>query len=148
MEDSPRGHVAAVDIGPLTYRSCHLYFHLLLDRDGAMPDATSYLPLNPRDYLVLFSLTAGERHGYGIVKEVEDQSDGAVRMDPSNLYRTLKRLIHQGLVQESDLRAGEADKERRRYYSITALGRDVVRAEAARLSKLTEAAAQRRLIAR
>jgi len=113
-----------------------------------MPDATSYLPLNPRDYLVLFSLTAGERHGYGIVKEVEDQSEGAVRMDPSNLYRTLKRLIQQGMVRESDPRVEEADKERRRYYSITTLGREVVRAEAARLSKLTAAAAQRRLIAR
>jgi DNA-binding PadR family transcriptional regulator len=136
------------DVGLLTYRSFHLYSHLLLDPDGAMPDAASYLPLNPRDYLVLFSLTAGERHGYGIVKEVEDQSDGAVRMDPSNLYRTLKRLIQQGMVRESDPRAEEADNERRRYYSITTLGRKVVRAEAARLSKLTAAAAQRRLIAR
>jgi len=113
-----------------------------------MSDATSHLPLNPRDYLALFSLTAGERHGYGIVKEVEEQSDGVVRMDPSNLYRTLKRLMQGGLVEESEPRVGEADDERRRYYSISKLGREVVRAEAARLSKLTAAAAARRLIAR
>jgi DNA-binding PadR family transcriptional regulator len=138
-----------VNIGPLTYRSSHLYWAVSNSNWGQlMPEVTSYLPLNPRDYLVLFSLSEGERHGYGIVKEVEEQSDGAVKMDPSNLYRTLKRLIQQGLVQESDPRTVEADDERRRYYSITTLGRKVVRAEAARLSKLTTAAAQRRLITR
>ncbi len=108
---------------------------------------TAFLPLNPRDYLVLFSLTGGTRHGYGIVREVEEQSGGVVRMDPSNLYRSLKRLIQQGLVEESEPRAPDLENERRRYYTITDLGRDVVVAEATRLSKLTEAAAARALIA-
>lgn len=111
-----------------------------------MATAQDFIPMNPRDYLVLFSLTAGERHGYGIVKEVEEQSAGVVRMDPSNLYRSLKRLIQKGLVQESEPRTQEDSEERRRYYSLTALGRDVVEAEARRLSRLTEAARARELL--
>jgi len=110
-----------------------------------MADPRHFLPLNPRDYLVLFSLTAGRRHGYGIVREVEEQSGGVVKMDPSNLYRSLKRLMQQGLVEESDALM-DADDERRRFYSITALGTQVVALEAARLGKLTEAAHDRHLI--
>lgn len=106
----------------------------------------AFIPLNPRDYLVLFSLTSGERHGYGMVKEVQEQSGGAVRMDPSNLYRALKRLIQKGLVAESDPRSGADSDERRRYYSLTPLGREVVEAEASRLSRLTDAARERQLI--
>ncbi len=105
-----------------------------------------FIPLNPRDYLLLFSLTHGERHGYGIVKEVEEQSDGVVRMDPSNLYRALKRLIQQGLVGESEPRAVTHSDERRRYYSLTPIGQDVVALEASRLGRLTDAARDRRLI--
>ena len=111
-----------------------------------MPSASDFIPLNPRDYLVLFSLTAQERHGYGIVKEVENHSAGSVRMDPSNLYRSLKRLINNGLVEESEPRSDENSDERRRFYSLTSLGRDVVSAEAHRLSRLTDAARARDLI--
>ena len=113
-----------------------------------MPTPNDFLPLNPRDYLVLFSLTAGDQHGYGIVKEVEAQSAGAVRMDPSNLYRSLKRLIKQGLVTESGLRRDDNSDERRRFYSLTPLGNDVVEAEAHRLSQLTDVARARDLIPR
>ena len=109
-------------------------------------DPTAFLPLNPRDYLVLFSLTGGTRHGYGIVREVEEQSGGVVRMDPSNLYRSLKRLIQRGLVKELEPTAPDAEDERRRYYTITGLGRAVVTEEATRLRKLSEAAAARNLI--
>jgi len=105
-----------------------------------------FIPLNPRDYLVLFSLTNGERHGYGIVKEVEEQSGGDVRMDPSNLYRSLRRLIQKGLVEESEIRPNEDSDERRRFYSLTPLGREVVELEASRLSRLTEVARGRHLI--
>lgn len=107
-----------------------------------MPSASDFIPLNPRDYLVLFSLTTEERHGYGIVKEVENHSAGSVRMDPSNLYRSLKRLINNSLVKESQ----PLSDERRRFYSLTSLGRDVVSAEAQRLSRLTDAARARDLI--
>lgn len=111
-------------------------------------DPATLLPLNPRDYLVLFVLTDGERHGYGIVKEVAAQTDRAVEIDPSNLYRSLKRLIGQGLVNESARRATGDGDERRRYYGITEFGRRVVAAEAARLSQLTEMAKNRNLITR
>ncbi len=112
----------------------------------ATTSPSDFIPLNPRDYLVLFSLTDGERHGYGIVKEVEGHSAGDVRMDPSNLYRSLKRLIQKGLVRESEIRADHDTLERRRFYSLTPLGRDVVEAEAGRLSRLTEVARDRHLI--
>jgi DNA-binding PadR family transcriptional regulator len=114
-------------------------------KEYSMVNPSHFLPLNPRDYLVLFSLTGGERHGYGIVREVEDQSDGIVKMDPSNLYRCLKRLLQQGLVEESEQRI-DSDNERRRFYTITELGTQVVALEAARLGKLTEAAHHRHLI--
>ena len=110
-----------------------------------MTKPVEFLPMNPRDYLVLLALTAGERHGYGLVKDVEEQSSGVVRMDPSNLYRSLKRLIQQTLVDESDPRE-DGDLERRRYYTITPFGREVVRAEANRLNELTNVARARRLI--
>ncbi len=112
-----------------------------------MSKALSLLPLNPREYLILFALVEGERHGYGIVKDVMAQTDGQVRMDPANLYRVIKRLIRDGLVVAAGKRpAPESDHERRRYYAITKLGHDVVAAEAARLDQLTQAARARNLI--
>ena len=110
-------------------------------------DAESLIPLNPREYLILFALAAGERHGYGIVKDVERQSSGRVRIDPANLYRAIKRMIATGLVEEAETRpTAEAGDLRRRYYRITPLGREVVKLEATRLAELTAAARSRRLI--
>ena len=110
-------------------------------------EIAAYLPLNPRDYLILFSLTAGERHGYGLIKDVESQTGGDVLLDPANLYRSMKRLIRAALVQESRRRqAPESGNERRRYYTITALGSRVVRAEATRLNHLATLARSRQLI--
>ena len=105
------------------------------------------LPLKPRDYLILFAMVEGEVHGYGILKQVADESDGGVRMDPANLYRALKRLMRQRLVDESVKRpAPDLGHERRRYYALTDLGGRVVAAEAARLQVLTEAAVTKKLI--
>lgn len=110
-------------------------------------DAKALIPLNPRDYLILFALAGGERHGYGIVKDVEHDSGGRVRIDPANLYRSIKRMMTTGLVEEAGERLStESQDERRRYYRITRLGRDVVRLEAARLAELTAAARARRLL--
>lgn len=106
------------------------------------------LPLNPRDFLILFCLaSSGEQHGYGIVKAVERQSDGTVRLDPANLYRSIKRLMRDGLVVEADRRiTPDTESERRRYYTTTGLGRRVVALEAARLARLADAARAGRLI--
>ncbi len=119
----------------------------MIEANGTM-DPEALLPLNPRDYLILFSLVTGERHGYGIVKEVERESRGKVQLDPANLYRSVKRLIRDGLVVEADRRpAAEAENERRRYYAITDFGHRVVTLEAARLAELADAARARNLIA-
>jgi DNA-binding PadR family transcriptional regulator len=110
-------------------------------------DIQTFLPLQPRDYLMLFALSAGPRHGYGLIKDVEADTVGAVTIDPANLYRSIKRLTKDGLVAEADAPAGEASEdERRRYYGITPLGRRVVTAEAARLASLTILARERNLI--
>ena len=112
-----------------------------------MRDIQSFLPLQPRDYLLLFALTERPRHGYGLIKDVEDDTAGEVTIDPANLYRSIKRLTKDGLVVQADPPAGEASEdERRRYYGITPLGRRVVTAEAARLANLTMLARERNLI--
>jgi len=109
--------------------------------------AESQIPLNPRDYLILFSLVGEERHGYGIVKQVESDSNGQVSLDPANLYRAMKRLIRDGLVEEGEDRpTPESGGQKRRYYHITDFGREVVALEAARLAALADAARAENLI--
>jgi len=107
-----------------------------------------HLPLNPRDYLILLVLSRGERHGYGIIKLAERYSGRQVRLDPANLYRALRRLDRDGLVAvaDGDDASPPSDRPARRGYVLTALGSEVVAAEAARLARLTDAARAWRLI--
>ncbi len=96
-----------------------------------------YLPLKPHWFHVLLSLADQEQHGYGIMQEVLDRTDGKVRLWPATLYGTLKRLIEDELIEESDERpAPELDDARRRYYRLTRLGRRVLAAESERLEDL------------
>lgn len=97
-----------------------------------MTDAES-LPLAPRDLLILSVLAAGEQHGYGIIKQVEDRSESKVRLDAANLYRVLRRMRRDGWVEEVD--AGDAG-DRRRTYSIAPRGRSILRREVERLERL------------
>ena len=107
-------------------------------------DPADRIPLNPRDYLILFALVDGPRHGYGILKDVER---GGVRIDPANLYRSIKRLTAEGLIEPAEAPADAGDDDRRRRYcAVTAFGREVVKLEAARLAALTTAARARRLV--
>lgn len=107
----------------------------------------SRLPVMPRDFLILLALAEGEAHGYGILKEVEEETGGGVKLDPANLYRSLKRLMKDGLVTESGRRpAADLDDERRKYYGLTELGARVVAAEAERLRTLADVALSRNLI--
>jgi DNA-binding PadR family transcriptional regulator len=100
-------------------------------------DPSEHLPLIPEDFHVLLALETGERHGYSIMKEVERATQGRVRMAASPFYRRLKRLEAWGWLAEADERpAPELDDERRRYYTLTKLGRAVLRAEAGRLVEL------------
>lgn len=110
-------------------------------------DIARHLPLKPRDFLILFALVEGECHGYGILKEVDEETGGGVRLDPANLYRVLKRMMKQGLVSESEKRpAPDLGDARRRYYTLTEFGARLVVAEAERLKKLTDVAVARNLI--
>src|SRR5205085_1150969 len=92
------------------------------------------LPLTPAVFHILLALTDHELHGYGIMQEVTTNTQGQVRMGPGTLYGTVKRIIAAGLIEESDERPDpELDDERRRYYRLTDLGRQVAIAEAKRL---------------
>jgi len=109
----------------------------------------TFLPLKPTDYQILFVLFRRELHGYAMVKAIEERTGGRVSLEPSNLYRRIRRLTGEGLVEESEERpAPELDDERRRYYGLTELGREVLAAEAQRMRELvTEAVAERLLAA-
>jgi len=97
----------------------------------------SYLPLKPHWFHVLLSLSDQDQHGYGIMQEVLDRTDGKVRLWPPTLYGTIKRLTEEDLIEESDKRPDpELDDARRRYYRLTALGRGVLAAECTRLEDL------------
>ncbi len=101
------------------------------------PRPESFLPLKPHWFHILLSLADQEQHGYGIMQEVLERTDGKVRLWPATLYGTLKRLIDAGLIEESDERpAAELDDARRRYYRLTRLGRRVLTAESERLREL------------
>ena len=109
-----------------------------MDRDRRRPEA--WLPLRPVEFHILLSLSAGERHGYGIIQEAEARGE-ANAPDVGTLYRALARMTEQGLIAPSSRRqAGDAADERRNYYRITPQGSKVARAEARRLEALTQAA--------
>lgn len=103
-----------------------------------MSHVASFLPLKPEDFQILLALAGVDRHGYAILKAIEEATQGGVVMAPSPFYRKLKRLADRGLVLESDERpAPELDDDRRRYYGLTDLGRSVLEAEALRLVELS-----------
>ena len=105
------------------------------------------LPLKPVVFQVLLSLVDGERHGYAIVQDIAERSSARLQIEPGNLYRTLRFMLDEALIEESDRRpAKEADDERRRYYRITAFGKRVASAEAARLVELVADARARNLL--
>ena len=103
----------------------------------APPTPESFLPL-PRDtFHILVSLADRDRHGYSVMKDVLERTDGALRLSPSSLYASIRRLLNNDLIEELDERPDPAqDDERRRYYRLTSLGRAVASAEARRLERL------------
>ena len=105
------------------------------------------LPLRSVDFLVLLMLARGERHGYGIMQDVQASTDDRTELEAGSLYRTIRRLAEEKLLEESARRpAVESDDERRRYYRLTPFGRRVVAAEAARLRNLVRLAEDARLL--
>jgi DNA-binding PadR family transcriptional regulator len=113
---------------------------------NARPGADGRLPLTSTVFHILLSLADRERHGYGIMQEVEAMTQGRIRMGPGTLYGAIKRLIATGLIVESDERPDpEQDDERRRYYRLTSLGRSVLGAETQRLADLVNVAHSKRI---
>jgi DNA-binding PadR family transcriptional regulator len=103
-------------------------------------------PLTPAVFHILLALSSGERHGYGIMKQVEADSQGKVSMGPGTLYGSLKRMLDAGLVRESDKRVDpEMDDQRRIYYQITGVGTQALAAELERYKRIVTLAQERKL---
>ena len=103
-----------------------------------------FLPLPAPVFHILLSLADGERHGYALKREIAKRTDGKLTLGAGALYGSINKLLVQGLIEESDERPDpHLDDERRRYYRITALGRRVAHAEAARMRELVQLATNR-----
>lgn len=110
-------------------------------------DSNAMLPLTPAVFHVLLALADGERHGYAIMQQVAQDTDGQMKMGPGTLYGTIKRLLEAKLIEETDERPDpELDDERRRYYRLTGEGQRVVRAEAQRYAAMAAVARGKKLI--
>jgi DNA-binding PadR family transcriptional regulator len=116
-------------------------------KDRAVRGVRDLLPLTPAVLHILLALANEERHGYGIMREVEGRTGGQTKLGPGTLYGSIKRMLLDGLIEESDERPDPAmDDQRRRYYRITDFGRRVAGAEAERLSGLVQTARARKLL--
>jgi DNA-binding PadR family transcriptional regulator len=113
------------------------------------PDPQPSLPLPVSEFQILLALADEERHGYAIMREVADRTNGDVQLGPGTLYGSIKRMVAGGLIEESEERPDSGlDDERRRYYRITSLGRKVAVAEARRMERLVGIARAKRLLGR
>ena len=114
------------------------YSHPVTSSD---PPPESLLPLPPATLHILMALADDDRHGYAIIQYVAERTGGAVRLGAGTLYRSIQRMLEQGLLEETAERPDpDHDDERRRYYRVTAFGRAVARAEAGRLADLVKLA--------
>lgn len=95
---------------------------------------------------ILVALADGAAHGYAILKEVEERSNGEVRLRPGTLYRTITRLVEQGWIEQASPDVDPSDDERRKYYRLTGVGRERAREEALRLASMVRTARSKRLV--
>jgi|SRR5438874_1500698 len=108
--------------------------------------AQGFLPLQPATFHILVALADEDRHGYAIIQDIAARTGGAIRLSAGTLYRSIQRMLEDGLIVEPRERPGpDEDDERRRYYRISALGTAVARAEARRLADLVKMARARGL---
>jgi len=108
-------------------------------------DASALLPLTPQVFQILLSLSDGPVHGYAVINDIRDRTDGEMQLTASTLYDALARLLDQSLIAEIDPPDDERDS-RRRYYALTAGGRNVLVAETRRLERLLAMAKQKRAL--
>ena len=114
-------------------------------RRGQSADPEALLPLTHIVYHVLLSLAEGHKHGYAIIRDVADRTDGRTEIEAGTLYAAIKRMRDDALISEVDAPA-DADS-RRRYYSVTPFGRQVLREESLRLEAMVELAREARVLA-
>jgi DNA-binding PadR family transcriptional regulator len=129
---------------------CRFTFDLTSIRPGysvtRMAKSPAPAPLTPAVLHILLALSTEERHGYGIMKQVERESQAKVKMGPGTLYGSLGRMMSAGLIRESDRKVDPAmDDERRIYYQLTALGRKALTAELDRYREVVAVAAEKKL---
>ena len=110
-----------------------------------MADHTSLLPLSPAVFHILLALADGDRHGYAIMRDIDDRTGGVVAVGPGMLYGSIKWLLSDGFIEDAPSR-GKGEDERRRYYKLTASGRALLKAEAARLEAAVGLARARRVL--
>jgi len=115
--------------------------------DDANHNPGDLLPLSPAIFHILLSLADGDRHGYGIMQEVEVRTEGRVNLGPGTLYGAIKRLSKKGVIEETEDRPDpELNDERRRYYRLTEFGQRVLQAEAERMARLVKQAQAKQLL--
>ena len=106
-----------------------------------LPQPETFLPLPAATFHILMAVADEDRHGYGIIQDVSASTNGELKLSAGTLYRSIQRMLEQGLLIETrDRPAPEDDDERRRYYRITPFGRTVAKAEANRLTQLVRLA--------
>src|ERR1700730_1634268 len=104
-------------------------------------DPAGFIPLPPTPFHILLAVAQDDRHGYAIIQDVAERTGGELKLSAGTLYRSIQRMLEQGLLVETQERpAPEVDDERRRYYRITPFGTAVARAEARRLMQLVKLA--------
>ncbi len=104
-------------------------------------DIAALIPLPPATFHILMAVAQDDRHGYGIIQDVAARTNGEIKLSAGTLYRSIQRMLEQGLLVETDDRpAPELDDERRRYYRISTFGTAVARAEIRRMAKLVRMA--------
>lgn len=111
-----------------------------------MPRSDTPSPLTPLWSQILLALADEERYGYDILKEIERQTDGRMSPKTGSLYAALQRLLDEGLIREAPEAGTPGEDERRRYYALTARGREAVRSEARRLARIVTVAARKDLV--
>src|SRR5215210_5594296 len=114
---------------------------------SSLPDPDTFLPLPAATFHILIALAREDRHGYAVIQDVEERTGGELRLSAGTLYRSIQRMLDQGLIRETrDRPAPELDDERRRYYRITPFGEAVARAEVQRMTALIKMARAQGLV--
>jgi DNA-binding PadR family transcriptional regulator len=112
-----------------------------------MPSAPeSFLPLSTANLHILLALAAGDRHGYAIMQEVTESTEGVIKLGPGTLYRSLESLLECNLIEESATGPAKGEDQRRKYYRLTALGRRVLGAESERLTRVVALVRARKVL--